>query len=296
MAELISGLRSERIRANLERIRGELAAARGRCPHERAGRAGGPVEVLAAVKYVAAEDLPILAEAGIRLVGENRAQDLQAKVLAHGELFEWDFIGQLQSRRVRLIVPHVRLIHSVASESALRELERHRDLARPDLRILIEVNVAGEEGKAGVAPERLDAFIVRSPLPVAGLMTMPPLSEDPAGSRPGSPPCAPWPTSGAWSTCRWAPPRTTSSPPRRAPQSCESARVYIVETLTRGPSATANRLASAGKPAPRANTNPMAFRDSWHSALVYFGLAEEYHDDYDEEAAPEAEIEDRYRE
>ena len=119
----------------------------------------------------------------MRLVGENRAQDLQAKVAAHGELFEWHFIGQLQSRRVRLIVPHVRLIHSVASESALRELARHRELARPDLRILIEVNVAGEQGKAGIAPSELESFIARSPVPVAGLMTMPPLSRDPQAGR-----------------------------------------------------------------------------------------------------------------
>jgi len=78
----------------------------------------------------------------------------------------------------------VRLIHSVASESALRELERHRAQARPGLRILVEVNVAGESGKAGVTPEELDAFIARSPVPVAGLMTMPPLSPDPDRNRP----------------------------------------------------------------------------------------------------------------
>ncbi len=128
-------------------------------------------------------DLPVLAQAGVRLVGENRAQDLQAKVAAHGALFEWDFIGQLQSRRVRLIVPHVRLIHSVASDSALSELARHRELARPGLSILIEVNVAAEQGKAGVAPAQLAAFIERSPVPVAGLMTMPPLARDPRDSR-----------------------------------------------------------------------------------------------------------------
>jgi pyridoxal phosphate enzyme (YggS family) len=139
--------------------------------------------VLAAVKYLPAEELPKLAEAGIGVVGENRAQELEAKVAEHGELFEWDFIGQLQSRRVRLIVPHVRLIHSVASDSALRELERHASIARPGLRILVEVNVAGEEGKAGVAPEELDAFIGRSPVPVAGLMTMPPLAAEPEESR-----------------------------------------------------------------------------------------------------------------
>jgi PLP dependent protein len=174
MAELISDLRARTIRANLERVREELAAA---CP-------GREVEVLAATKYVSVEDLPVLAEAGVRLVGENRAQDLTAKATAHGELFDWDFIGALQSRRVRLIVPYVRLIHSVASESALRELERHRESARPGLRILIEVNVAREHGKAGVAPEQLDELIERAPVPVAGLMTMAPLSSDPERSRP----------------------------------------------------------------------------------------------------------------
>ena len=125
----------------------------------------------------------MLAEAGVGLVGENRAQDLVAKVAAHGELFTWDFIGRLQSRKVKAIVPHVRLIHSVASESALRELARHRAEAGPGLEILIEVNVAREPGKDGVAPEELDAFIERSPVPVAGLMTMPPNAGEPEDSR-----------------------------------------------------------------------------------------------------------------
>jgi len=178
MVELIRGLEAEQVRAGLLRVRADLDEA---CA--RAGRDPAGVEVLAATKYVALEDLPVLAAAGVGLVGENRAQDLQAKVAAHGELFEWDFIGQLQSRRVRQIVPHVRLIHSVASESALRELERHRDSARDGLRILIEVNVAGEAGKAGVAPEQLDAFIAAAPVPVAGLMTMPPLSGEAQDSR-----------------------------------------------------------------------------------------------------------------
>jgi len=142
------------------------------------------VEILAASKYIAAADLPVLAQAGVTLVGENRAQDLQEKVALHGDLFTWDFIGQLQSRRVRQIVPHVRLIHSVATESALRELERHLAMARPGLGILIEVNIAGEPGKAGVAPAALDGFIARSPVPVSGLMTMPPLARDPEESRP----------------------------------------------------------------------------------------------------------------
>ena len=183
MAELISGLRIERIRANLAEIHAQIDAAVHRSPVTRSAQRRSGVELLAAVKYVARDDLPLLAEAGVTLVGENRAQELNAKHDAHGELFEWDFIGQLQSRRVKEVVPHARLIHSVASESALRELERHRALARPELRILIEVNVAGEPDKAGVAPEQLSGFIARSPVPVAGLMTMPPLSAEPEDSR-----------------------------------------------------------------------------------------------------------------
>ena len=182
MVEPITGLGADTVHANLERVREEIEQAlrRSATAGEQPRR---EVEVLAATKYVSIDDLPVLAEAGIRLVGENRAQDLQAKVAAHGDLFEWDFIGALQSRRVRMIVPHVRLIHSVASESALRELARHRDDARPGLAILIEVNVSGEPGKAGIFPEALDDFIVRSPVPVAGLATMPPLTSEPELSR-----------------------------------------------------------------------------------------------------------------
>jgi PLP dependent protein len=169
---------AQRVRANLASLREEIALAAG-----AAGRAGEAVRVLAATKYVAAQDLPLLADAGVELVGENRAQDLQAKVATHGELFEWHFIGQLQSRRVRLIVPHVSLVHSVASQSALAQLSRHRALARADLRILIEVNVAGEEGKAGIAPRQLGEYLSRSPVPIAGLMTMPPPAGDGRDSR-----------------------------------------------------------------------------------------------------------------
>jgi pyridoxal phosphate enzyme (YggS family) len=183
VARLIANVRLEAIRANLEHIQEEIAAAVRRSPVTRPDPAPREVELLAAVKYVSSDQLPLLAEAGITLVGENRAQDLQEKVSAHGALFEWDFIGQLQSRRVRLIVPHVRLIHSVASDSALRELDRHRELARPGLRILVEVNIAEQAGKAGVSPQELDAFIARSPMPVAGLMTMPPLAAEPDDSR-----------------------------------------------------------------------------------------------------------------
>jgi hypothetical protein len=160
----VAGLDAARVRANLERVR---------------ERVGDRVEVCAAIKYVDADDLPALAEGGITLVGENRAQDLIAKQDAHGGLFEWDFIGALQSRKVKDIAPRVRLIHSVASDSALRRLEQNA--ARE---VLVQVNVAGEEGKAGIAPAELGEFIARCPVPVSGLMTMPPFTEDPEASRP----------------------------------------------------------------------------------------------------------------
>src|SRR5829696_2319733 len=147
----------ERVRRNLERVREQI---------------GTEVEILAAVKYVEAEDLPALAEAGIELVGENRAQDLLAKQEAHGHLFTWDFIGQLQSRKVKDVASNVRLIHSLASESARDKLEQH-----PAREVLVQVNVAGEEGKAGIAPEALADFIAGCPVPVSGLMTMPPFVE-----------------------------------------------------------------------------------------------------------------------
>jgi uncharacterized pyridoxal phosphate-containing UPF0001 family protein len=185
MVELIRDLDTATVAANLQRIRAELQrAAASAHPRDGAAASVRAPEILAATKYVAAEELPKLAEAGVTLVGENRAQDLDAKCAVHGALFEWDFIGRLQSRRVRLIAPHVRMIHSVASDSVLRELERHAALLRPGLRVLVEVNVSGEEEKEGVAPCQLDAFIARCPVPVAGLMTMPPFAEDPQASRP----------------------------------------------------------------------------------------------------------------
>ena len=96
------------------------------------------------------------------------------------DAFQWDFIGHVQSRKVKQIAPRVRLIHSVCTDSVLRQLARH---APPGLRVLVEVNVAGEEGKDGVAPAQLDDFIERCPVPVSGLMTMPPLAHDPDDSR-----------------------------------------------------------------------------------------------------------------
>lgn len=164
MAELIRGLRAARVRANIDAVREEIA---------NAGGDPTAVEILAAVKYVALEEMGVLAEAGISLVGENRAQDLQAKAAAHPELI-WDFIGHLQSRKVKDVLPHVRLIHSVGSDSVLAQLERH---AGPDTEVLVEVNVAREVGKSGIDPEELGGFIARCPVRVGGLMTMPPLAK-----------------------------------------------------------------------------------------------------------------------
>lgn len=166
MPGLIRGLEPDRIRANLERVR---------------GRAGDGVEILAAIKYVAADELGAVAEAGVELVGENRLQELEQKQEGWRDRFTWDFIGGLQSRKVKQLLPRVRLIHSVASDSALVQLERHAD---PSTEILVEVNVAGEGAKAGVAPGALADFISRCPVTVSGLMTMPPFAQDPEASRP----------------------------------------------------------------------------------------------------------------
>jgi PLP dependent protein len=165
VAELIHDIDPAKVAAKLDEVR---AAAAG-------------VELLVATKYVPLEEMEKLAEAGVRLVGENRQQDLAAKHERCGEAFEWDFIGNLQSRKLKLILPLCRLIHSVATDSALAQLEKH---GTPQTEVLVEVNVSGEEGKAGVGPEDLAAFLERCPVRVGGLMTMPPFSDDPEHSRP----------------------------------------------------------------------------------------------------------------
>ena len=172
MVDLISGLRSEVVHRNLERARARIADA-GRGPDE--------VEILAAVKYLPAAELAALADGGVTVVGENRAQELIAKQVVAGNAFTWDFIGQLQSRKVRDLIGRVRYIHSVASESALIALGRHGTAATE---VLIEVNVAGQAGKSGIAPAELPGFLERCPVTVVGLMTMPPQAADPELNRP----------------------------------------------------------------------------------------------------------------
>jgi hypothetical protein len=163
----VADLSVERVRENAARIRAEI---------------GEDVELLAAVKYLDADQLGVLAEAGVTLLGENRAQELEQKAGAYPGVFTWDFIGHLQSRKVKQVLPHVRLIHSVASDSVLEQLERH---AAPGTEVLVEVNVAREAGKGGVDPDELDAFLARVPanVTVSGLMTMPPLAQRPEDNR-----------------------------------------------------------------------------------------------------------------
>jgi uncharacterized pyridoxal phosphate-containing UPF0001 family protein len=166
MTGQIHGLDPEKIRANLDTAREKV---------------GPDVEILAAIKYVPIEELGALAEAGVKLVGENRQQELAAKRERWGDAFEWDFIGNLQSRKVKLLLPDTRLIHSVASESALEQLGKH---GRAETEVLLEVNIAGEESKAGFKPSELGEVLERAPVRVGGLMTMPPFSQDPEDSRP----------------------------------------------------------------------------------------------------------------
>lgn len=158
------------IRENLARVRSEV---------------GDAVEILAATKYVEADDLPALHEAGITLVGENRSDALVAKQERYGDLFTWDFIGHVQSRKVRDIVGRVRLIHAIDSLSACGRIQ---DLAGAPVACLLQVNMAGEESKAGIAADQVDAFLdevaALERVVFHGLMTMPPLTDDPDAARP----------------------------------------------------------------------------------------------------------------
>ena len=152
-------LSAEQIAARLARVREEV---------------GPDVTIVAATKYVAVEDMAALAEAGIDIVGENRAQDLEAKHAAHGDAFRWHFIGHLQSRKAKLVSGICELVHSLDSVSAAKRLE---------IPALIQVNLAGEETKSGVPPEGLPELLDLYP-DIRGLSTMPPFAEDPEASRP----------------------------------------------------------------------------------------------------------------
>jgi pyridoxal phosphate enzyme (YggS family) len=151
-------LSAEQIAARLARIREEV---------------GPDVTIVAATKYVSVEDMPALAEAGIDIVGENRAQDLEAKHEAHGEAFRWHFIGHLQSRKAKVVNRICELVHSLDSESAARRLE---------IPALVQVNLAGEASKSGIPPEELASLLAIYP-DVQGLSTMPPAADSPEDSR-----------------------------------------------------------------------------------------------------------------
>jgi hypothetical protein len=152
-------LSAEQIAARLARVRGEV---------------GPDVTIVAATKYVSVEDMATLAEAGIDVVGENRAQDLEAKHAAHGDRFRWHFIGHLQSRKAKVVNQICELVHSLDSESAARRLE---------IPALVQVNLAGEATKSGVPPEKVSELLEIYP-DVCGLSTMPPAAESPEESRP----------------------------------------------------------------------------------------------------------------
>jgi PLP dependent protein len=152
-------LSAEAVRARYERVREEV---------------GTDITIVAATKYVSVEDLPVLADAGIEVVGENRAQDLEGKHNAHGDAFRWHFIGHLQSRKARVVNELCELVHSLDSESAARRLE---------IPALVQVNLADEETKSGISPDELPRFLELYP-DVRGLSTMPPFADDPEESRP----------------------------------------------------------------------------------------------------------------
>jgi len=152
-------LSADQVRERLARIRDEV---------------GSEVTIVAATKYLSVAELGVLAEAGVEVVGENRAQDLEAKHAAHGDAFRWHFIGHLQSRKAKLVSEICDLVHSLDSESAARRLQ---------VPALLQVNLAGEASKSGVSPEEIPAFIELYPR-IVGLSTMPPATDDPEQSRP----------------------------------------------------------------------------------------------------------------
>jgi PLP dependent protein len=149
----------EHVQAAYERIRAEV---------------GPEVTVVAATKYVSVEEMAVLVEAGVEVVGENRAQDLERKHAVYGNAFRWHFIGHLQSNKAKVVNGICELVHSLGSESAA---------ARLTVPALVEVNLSGEGSKSGVPPERLPDLL-RAYADVRGLMTMPPAAADPEGSRP----------------------------------------------------------------------------------------------------------------
>ena len=149
----------DEIRRNYERIKAQV---------------GPGVTIVAATKYVSIDDMAALAEAGIEVVGENRAQDLEAKNAIYGDAFRWHFIGHLQSRKAKIVNRTCELVHSLSSESAARRLE---------IPALVEVNLSGEKSKSGVPENELDALLATYD-DVRGLMTMPPETGDPEASRP----------------------------------------------------------------------------------------------------------------
>jgi pyridoxal phosphate enzyme (YggS family) len=174
MVDQLTALDPHVVEQNLSRIRAEITAS---------GRDPDTVEILSAIKYLPPELLGALAEGGVTVVGENRAQALVEKQAAVGPAMftAWDFIGQLQSRKVKELLGTVRYIHSLASDTALEQLSKHE---ANGTEVLIEVNVARDADKSGIAPKELAGFIHRCPITVAGLMTMPPHAADPEQSRP----------------------------------------------------------------------------------------------------------------
>jgi len=172
--------KAEVVRERFAEVSGRVAEAAA-----TAGRDPAEVRILVATKYVAAEHLGALRDAGISLIGENRAQDLVAKHAMYGDAFDYHFIGHLQSRKARLVVPLVSLIHSVSTMSVVQEIEAR---AANATKVLLEVNIAGEESKSGIAPAAADAFLEEAAAcgkaRFCGLMCMPPLCEDAAAARP----------------------------------------------------------------------------------------------------------------
>lgn len=179
MVELIESLDHQLVKQRVADAVAQIEHARS-----SSNRSANQVELLVASKYLAVDLISELAGTGISLIGENRADTLAVKSKAAQELgLQVDFIGHIQSRKTKEILPYVDRIHSVCSQSTIKQLQRFTELAKPNLELLLEVNIANDQAKFGIRPDQIDEYISISPFPVVGLMTMPPATDDPESSR-----------------------------------------------------------------------------------------------------------------
>ena len=167
---------------NLITVQSKLSAAA-----ERSGRKASDIELVAVTKTFPVEDIREAMDAGLRLFGENRVQELLAKQPSLPSSLRWHLIGHLQSNKVRKVLPAVERIHSVDSLDLARDINRIAAESGQYPRIYLEVNVAAEASKHGFSPDKLETqleeLLGMDRLEIQGLMCIPPAGKEPEDSR-----------------------------------------------------------------------------------------------------------------